>query len=168
MNIGVRMVDVFGIYDRIYSIIRESWKPQKDYSKEDDYRDDLIRFLRNALKPNMLDSTQHSIQKESGRGLADIGIDRGVGIELKLNLKGKAEANRLVGQVSDFLEDYREGVIIVLCGNTDSDKLDYLKNKFAKYSNANPLLGEKRVKIITKTYAPQNDSNSVFDFKLPI
>jgi hypothetical protein len=157
-------VDVFGIFDRIYYIV-ESWKPQKDYPNEEDYRNDLIGFLRNALEPSILDQTQHSIQKEAPRSLADIGIDGKVGIELKLNLRRQAEDDRLFSQVDRFLKDYKEGVIVVLCGNkTDDDKLYDLKYRFSKYSEPS-LFGGKRVITITKK-PPQRQPDSIFDFKL--
>ena len=151
-------------------MIQRSWQPQKEHSGEEGYRNDLLQFLRKELgEPDMLGMPrQHSIQKESGRHLADIGIDRRVGVELKLNLTTKAEADRLIGQVRGFLQDYQEGVIVVLCGKTDMDKLDYIKDGLREYSQQT-IFGGKIVRIITKTRTPvpARQPASIFDFKLP-
>ena len=45
----------------------------------------------------------HPVKKESGRHLADIGIDEDIGVELKLNLRSKAQMDRLEGQASKWL-----------------------------------------------------------------
>jgi len=44
----------------------------------------------------------HPVKKESERHLADIGIDEDIGVELKLNLRSKAQMDRLEGQVSGY------------------------------------------------------------------
>ncbi len=62
--------------------IKHEWQPDWRWNDESLYRDDLFRFILKRLGPT------HRIN-EAGRGLADIGI------ELKLNLKGKPEINRL-------------------------------------------------------------------------
>jgi len=136
------------------------WQPQKEYLDEDGYSDDLIEFLRNVLnkpKPDLIPrreiqhliQPQHFIKKESGEHSADIGIGRKVGVEVKRNLEGKVEADRLIGQVDGFLREYPEGVIIVLCGKADIEQLEYLRNSLSKYSKGN-LFGGRRVQIIVK------------------
>jgi hypothetical protein len=162
------MVDLLGnIFDEVYSLIK-SWRPSQQYNSEGGYRDDLLRFLRMKLnKPDLLGMPrQHSIQKEDGRGLADIGIDRRVAIEVKFNLKGKSKADRLKGQVETDIREYEEGVIIVACGKTDRDTIEYLKPFLAKFSEPT-LLGGKRVEIIIKSRAhSQKKQPTVFDFEL--
>ena len=68
-------------------------------------------------------------RKESGRHLADIGIGDRVGIELKKDLHSKAETYRLIGQLASFLRDYKYGIIVVACGKTDLNTLNYVKAK---------------------------------------
>ena len=164
------MINLLGnIFDKVYSLI-QSWQPKKEYPTEEGYRDDLLQFLRENL--NRSDwlgiSHRYSIQKESGRCLADIGIDRRVGIELKRNLKSKAEADRLIGQVKGYLKEYEEGVIIVLCGRTDNDKLEYLRDLLSEYSEPT-LLGGKLVEIVVKTFksASKKQSKTIFDIEIP-
>jgi len=96
--------------DTVLGIV-ERWIPKKKYSKEIEYRDDLAGFIRNELKRRQQDilfgiPEEHSVQKEAGRAHADIEIDRKIGIELKRNLKGKTEMNRLSGQIIDYEGDY--------------------------------------------------------------
>jgi hypothetical protein len=63
---------------------------KEKYSKENGYRDDLSEFIRKKLnsQQNIFGPPEeHLIRPESGRHLADIGIDESSGIELKRNLK---------------------------------------------------------------------------------
>jgi len=119
---------MFGdLFSRVCRLV-EDWQPRKKHKSEAGYRDDLLQYLRDDLnRPDPLGfSEKHSIRKESGRHLADIGIDGTVGIELKHNLKTKAETDRLFGQIDDYLKGY-DSMIIVLCGKTNEDILDYLE-----------------------------------------
>jgi hypothetical protein len=92
---------------------------------------------------------QHFVKKESGRHSAGVNIAEKVGVEVKRNLEGKVEADRIIGQVDGFLREYPEGVIIVLCGKIDIEQLEYLRNSLSKYSQGN-LFGGRRVQIIVK------------------
>jgi hypothetical protein len=137
----------------------QRWQPQKEYLDEGGYSDDLIGFLRNVLnkpKPDLISreiqhliQPQHFVKKDSRRHSAGVNIAEKVGVEVKRNLEGKVEADRLIGQVDGFLREYPEGVIIVLCGKTDLEQLEYLRNSLSKYSKGN-LFGGRRVQIIVK------------------
>jgi len=138
----------------------QKWQPQKEYSDEDGYIDDLIGFLRNVLNKPKPDSIprreiqhliqpQHFVKKGSRRLSAGLNIAEKVGVEVKRNLEGKVEADGLIGQVEGFLREYPEGVIIVLCGKIDIEQLEYLRNSLSKYSKGN-LFGGRRVQIIVK------------------
>jgi hypothetical protein len=140
----------------------QDWNPQAGYSTERKYRDDLIVFLQKKLNHNgngafssaiwgFDPSGQHFIKKEAGRGLADIGIDDEIGIELKLNLKRKSQINRLVGQVVDYLTGYSY-VIIVLCGRTDEEAVNVLKHNLKRIvRSSSSLFGhEKFIRIVSK------------------
>lgn len=138
-----------------------NWNPQSRYSTERKYRDDLLAFLQQELNHSGGEvsspiwgsdySGPHFIKKEAGRGLADIGIDDEIGIELKLNLRQKTQINRLVGQVVDYLSAY-SCVIIVLCGHTDDEAFGVLKYNLKRIvRSSDSLFGqEKFIKIVSK------------------
>jgi len=141
---------MFGdLFSRVCRLV-EDWRPGKKHKSEAGYRDDLLKYLRDDL--NRLDplgfSEKHSIRKESGRHLADIGIDNNVGIELKYDLNTKAKTDRLFGQIDDYLKGYNS-IIIVLCGKTNEDHLDYLEEKIRNMPRQD-IFSKKQVEIIIK------------------
>ena len=145
------------LFDNVLDIIKK-WNPKEAYKGELKYRDDLLDFIRKELnRPkgmfNPYPQEQIVIKKEDGRGLADIAINRRIGIELKLNLKGKSQRNRLVGQIDDFLRDYKK-LIVVLCGNTNTEELEELKRKAEEISRpvGFGLEESKKVVVITKKH----------------
>jgi len=140
---------MFGsIFQTVLGLVNK-WNPKKKYLKESDYRDDLLNYLRdNINRPDPLGLYgTHSIRKESGRHLADIGIDGQIGIELKINLDTKSKADRLYGQIDDYLKGYSK-VIVVLCGDSSEEQLDYIKEKVRKMPK--DLFASKQIEIILK------------------
>ena len=145
--------------DTVLGIV-ERWIPKKKYSKEIEYRDELAEFIRNELKRRQQDilfSTpkKHHVKKEAGRAHADIEIDRNIGIELKRNLKGKTEMNRLSGQIIDYEGDY-SCIIVVLCGEVSEETAEELEYQFEeRYGGVGFGLGpqKSRVEIVRKDEA---------------
>ncbi len=75
--IGAKMFE--SLCDTVLGIV-ERWIPKKKYSKEIEYRDELMKFIRSELKRGQRDilfgiPEEHSVQKEAGRAHADIEID---------------------------------------------------------------------------------------------
>jgi hypothetical protein len=142
--------------DDVIDIV-EQWIPKKKYSKEPEFRDDLMEFIRGELKRSQQDilfgtPETHLVKKESGRHLADIGIDEDIGVELKLNLRRKAEMDRLEGQVSGFTREY-SCIIVVLCGEVSEEIVEELKYRFKRsYGNVGFDLGPQgpRVTVVRK------------------
>ena len=130
-----------------------SWKPKRGFTKETQYRDDLLAYLRNVLnKPSPWDfgpGKKHKILKETGRSLADIGIDDNIGIELKYNMNTKAKADRLFGQIESYSRSYRD-IIVLLCGQTNENQLSYFESKISNLKPRSDLFYESRIKIIPK------------------
>jgi len=152
---------MFGsIHPEVLKII-EDWTPKK-LSSEAEYRDDLLSFLRKQL--NQKDPLglleEHSIRKESGRHLADIAIDSKIGIELKYNLNTKGKVDRLFGQIDDYLKDY-ESMIVVLCGNTSDQQLDYLREKIRKMPSKD-MFSSSQVDIVVKD-GKKRKKKDIFD-----
>jgi len=145
--------------DDVLSIVKR-WPPEKKYSKEPGYRDDLMKFIRSELErsqQNLLFGTpeKHRIKKEAGRSHADIEIDRNIGIELKRNLKGKTEMNRLTGQIIDYEGEY-SCIIVVLCGEVSEETAEELEYQFKqRYGGVGFGLGPQgpRVEVVRKDEA---------------
>jgi len=130
------------------------WRPKKKYSREPQYRDDLLDFLREELNeshPFGLFSRRVSIIPEHGRGLCDIAVDRKVGIELKKDLKTKSQVDRLFGQINLYRKEY-EDIIVVLVGETNKNALEMLKDHISDLSEVSGVgvLGCQRIEIIDK------------------
>lgn len=143
----------------------ENWKPQKCTS-EAQYRDDLLSYLRKNLKRDtLLGGEKISIRKESGRHLADIGIENDVGIELKYNLNTKAKVDRLFGQIDDYLKGYNS-VVIVLCGKTSDDHLDYLEEKVIKMPSKD-MFSQNQIKVIVKDGKKKQKTKDPFNIEIP-
>ena len=119
-----------------------------------------MEFIRSRLKrsqENLLFGTpeKHRVKKEAGRSHADIEIDRNIGIELKRNLKGKTEMNRLTRQVGDYASEY-SCIIVVLCGEVSEETVEELEYQFKqRYGGVEFGLGPQgpRVELIRKDEA---------------
>jgi len=137
LRIVQRLYDVVtmlsGTSERVSRIVRE-WHPKKEYRSEAGYRDELLTFIRKELKKGTMwgPPERHRIRKESGRHLADIGIDEKIGIELKRNLNSQSSLDRLIGQIRRFMRSYGY-IIVVLCGEVNEGILDELKIEFKEY-----------------------------------
>jgi hypothetical protein len=140
------------LYEEIYALIKE-WEPKEIYDKESEYRDDLLDFLKDEL--NDSDNFGHiSIKKEDGRGLCDIGVNRQIGIELKLDLDKKSKANRLVGQIIEFKHDYPTGIIVLLIGDTEHNAYQTIKDAIHEMRSAN-----QEFRILQKNLNESDDRN---------
>lgn len=120
------------VREKVIKIV-DNWIPKKKYSKETEYRDDLAEFIREELKRpqksllSLLVGTQkHRVKMEARRVYADIEIDEDIGIELKLNLKGKTEMDRLYGQISRYESEYK-CTFVVLCGVVKEETVEELE-----------------------------------------
>jgi len=139
------MTMLSGTSERVSRIVKE-WRPKKEYRSEAGYRDELLTFIRKELKKGTMlgPSERHRIRKESGRHLADIGIDEKIGVELKRNLNSQSSLDRLIGQVRRFMRSY-DYIIVVLCGEVNEGILDELKIEFKEHSRARTVWGQETV-----------------------
>ena len=143
--------------DEVLSIIKR-WTPKKKYTRETEYSDELAEFIRKKLKESQQGilfgcPEEHYVKREGGRSRADIEVDGRIGIELKRNLKGKTEMNRLMGQLSDYEDEYK-CIIVVLCGEVREETVDELRYKLKKkygtvsISDFGFVLQKPRVEIV--------------------
>jgi hypothetical protein len=139
----------------VISIVKH-WTPEKKYSRETGYRDDLMEFLRRELKrPQLpfLEAPTHRIKKEAGRSRADIEIDRKIGLELKRNLKGKTEMDRVYGQLDEYAKEY-ESVIVVLCGEVKDETVEELEHRVKQLDSGwATVLDGPKVTVVRKDEA---------------
>ncbi|NMB66707.1 hypothetical protein GYA25_01450 [Candidatus Woesearchaeota archaeon] len=166
-----------GLFDECIELISR-WQPKQKYPNELKYRDDLMNFLHEKLNNShdmFSGNRQVLVKKEDGRGLCDIAVgNRKVGIELKKDLKSKTQINRLQGQIEDYEDDYSEGVIVVLVGNTDVYVENDLRHKLTKKLNKSGMMGlnQFRIKLINKcdnkiSQKPKPQNPFEFNFKSP-
>ena len=99
-----------GIFDGVVSLI-EAW-PSGSHRSERPYREGLYEYLLRNVH-------HHSVRKEAGSSRADIGIGDRVAIELKFNFASRGQVRDLFSQVALHQNSFSEGVVCVLCGNTD-------------------------------------------------
>lgn len=145
------------MFEYVKDKIEHEWQPDWNMKEERQYRDDLLTFLDKRLKKT------HQIGSEDGRGLADIGIDGEIGIELKLDLYSKSEIDRLTGQVVRYLKGRKgyDGIIIVLLGKVSPTvvrDVRYNMREVAKsHEEPDPILGSfrkvqsKKIALIAKS-----------------
>ncbi|MDD3492188.1 MAG: hypothetical protein PHZ19_01665 [Candidatus Thermoplasmatota archaeon] len=146
-----------GLYSEVLSVIR-AWEPKQNYNSELKFRDDLISFLREELNktgsPFALGPKKRiNLKKEDGRGLCDIAVDGSIGVELKRNLKGKSQIDRLLGQVQRYKRFYGH-IIIVLVGNISRDALDDLHDALEDLKGNQmglSLTPEPDIKVVDKS-----------------
>ena len=129
------------------------WQPAQHYSDESKYRDDLLKYLRKEM--NLTSSYTYmpkqkiSVRKEDGWGLCHIAVGRNaVGIEMKKDLKGKSDVDRLTGQLVGYKSEYSD-LIVVLVGKTDEEAFEYLKLQISAIKD-NSYTAQQRIKIIRK------------------
>ena len=130
--------------DEVLSIVRQ-WTPKKRYrkNKHAKYCDELAEFIREKLRKMQQNvpfgvPEEHYVKREGGRSRADIEVDGRIGIELKVDLKGKTEMDRLMGQLNHYEEEYN-CIIVVLCGEVREDTADELKYKLKKRYGATSM-----------------------------
>jgi len=122
----------------------KAWRPT-NCKTENDFEKSLLKELRNKLK-NQKSQPQYG----SGRQRVDIVVQKKVPIEIKMNLKSTAALQRTIGQLEQYLEDWKR-LFLVLCGDIDPDLLKSLV-KFAstKEDGILPNMPDNRIIIVKK------------------
>lgn len=139
------------VIDQIYD-----WSPKK-FNNENQYRDNLLAFLRERLnQASFFSYGKILITPEHGRGLCDVCVGGKIGIELKKDLNNKAKVDRLLGQIQRYRKEY-EDLVIVLVGRTNLNSLDDLKYHIAGFSESILILDRKPV-IIDKGFSKKPKS----------
>lgn len=129
-NIGKLQVFWSGLVPAFESLLSD-WNPPI-LKKEIDYRDHMFNFLLQSVP-----SDAHVEKEYRHRGTttdlwvkwSGVFLKSELAIELKLNLKKKAECDRLVGQL-EALKPKQNPILLVLIGETDPMLLKRLKEKY--------------------------------------
>jgi hypothetical protein len=102
-----------------------SWYPQRGQT-HDALKNDLYLLFKKKFGDEY-------VRKESGQYRADIVIDESIPVELKVNFGGKAERNRLWGQITDYKKEYKGTIFLVICGiNKLDDAWGEMKPQLSK------------------------------------
>jgi hypothetical protein len=108
----------FGLqpHKRVKQLIISWPRPKGSDCSHNEYRDSLYKYLRAHLR------CPEKVVKESGSGREriDIKVGEKVAIEIKANIKGTGEFQRLMGQVHTYGCDY---IFVVLCGRSHDGQL---------------------------------------------
>jgi hypothetical protein len=109
-----------GVFERDVDNVRNelvAWTPVA-LALEKDYEDAAYRYLNDRFPKDKFER-----QYARGRTRADLYVDFSdgatVAIELKRDLQDRGEYHRLIGQVWEYLTEWRVEALIVLCGDTD-------------------------------------------------
>lgn len=142
------------LYYDILEFINQ-WMPSINLSKELEYRNELVEYIREAFNRKQETSLfgepiNHRIKKESKNIYADIDIDDRIGIEMKLNLK-KSEVNNLYGQISGYVKEY-ECTFVVLCGDTKDEVYEEVLYKMKQIEDVGwgTILDDPKITVIRK------------------
>jgi len=130
----------------------EQWCPGPCFN-ERQCRDSLYRHL---VGIESLSTKKFHIEHPMGTGIADIFVDLDdsvdfgakVAIELKYDLKTKAERDRLIGQIANYVDVGQ--VVVVLCGGVNAQHLTAITNRVDEFvSNRLFRKGHVIVKPVT-------------------
>lgn len=127
----------------ITRLVRE-WRPRK-CKTEKDFENSLVRHLRSNL-PGKDVVPQYA----SGRVKGDIVIEKKYLIEIKLNLGSTSKLQRLIGQLEGYEQEWKNPIILVLCGDHDTNLLKQLKEAVNRRNDKDLLPAEPRITLVSK------------------
>lgn len=154
----------------VKEIIEDKWIPKEEYPNEFEYKKDLYRFLKEKLKEG------RQIHTESGRNHCDIEIEEKIGIEMKRNLKGKSDVDRLIGQLKGYAKEY-DYVLIVLCGDRHQESVDRLRHEGKDFIRESLGSNQNFIKIIEKfeedieedeEHEPEKQNQGIGDYDIDL
>lgn len=125
-----------GVFERDVDNVRDEllrWAPTR-LAVEKDYEDACYRFLNERFPKDKFER-----QYARGKTRADLYVEfkdgATVAIELKRDLQDRGEYHRLVGQLWEYLTEWKVEALVVLCGNTDPALRKNIE-RFVEFVNA--------------------------------
>ena len=101
----------------------DEWHPRGCKTEKD-----LERSLHKHLEKNIPD-LDVQMQYASGRVKGDICVGHKVLIELKDSLKSTGQVQRLLGQLDIYASQWKEEVVVVICGDSQRDLVKVVTDK---------------------------------------
>ena len=116
-------------FDAVAASVK-AWNPQPSRS-ELGYRDSLIAYLREQMRDVRIEPEYRHMGTTTDIYVKQAGLFAGsdVFVELKRNLRTKAECDRLVGQI-ESLQPKSHAILVVLCGASDPKMAERLRAKY--------------------------------------
>ncbi len=123
----------------VETIIKQ-WQPN-GCSTEKDFEKSLVNELQQKLQNKKI-ITQYG----SGKQKVDIVVQDEVPIEIKKDIKSNAVLQRLIGQIEQYLVNWKY-LLLVVCGEIMPDYLMMLEDYAKKKTD---FMGDNRIYIIVK------------------
>lgn len=133
--------------DNVVKIVH-AWTP-KPARSEAGYETALYEVLHAAFPEERFEK-----QYANGKTRADIFVAfrRGakVVVELKRNLTDRSEAHRLIGQMYEYVSEWKAEVVVVLCGKNDPAAVKLIKEAGAIFASAFAGAADRKVYVMEK------------------
>src|SRR6266852_942765 len=120
---------------------------------------DLERSLHKHLEKNIPD-LDVQMQYASGRVKGDICVDHKVLIELKDSLKSTGQLQRLMGQLDLYASQWKEEVIVVICGDSQRDLVKVVTTRVDSLKPSGFSFEEQKIFLVVRgSAAPRKEKS---------
>lgn len=129
----------------------DAWHP-RGCKTEKDLEISLHRHLEKSF-PDM------DVQKQyaSGRVKGDICVGHKVLIELKYGMKSTAQVQRLLGQLDIYKEQWKNEVIVIVCGDSERDLIRQVTAKVEALKPQSMFQEQKLFLVLRGSAAPAKE-----------
>jgi hypothetical protein len=136
----------------------DEWHPRGCKTEKD-----LEVSLHRHLEKNLPDVDVIK-QYAAGRVKGDICVDNTVLIEMKDNMKSTGQLQRLIGQLDLYASQWKEKVIVVICGDSQRDLVKRVTEKVESLKPKSFLDEQKIFLIVRGSGAPRKEKGFFDDF----
>jgi hypothetical protein len=131
----------------------DEWHPRGCKTEKD-----LERSLHRHLEKNFPD-VDVQMQYASGRVKGDICVDHTVLIELKDSMKSTAQLQRLMGQLDLYSSQWKEKVIVIICGDSQRDLVKRVTEKVESLKPGGFFEEQKIFLVVRGSAAPRKEKD---------
>lgn len=129
----------------------DEWRPRGCKTEKD-----LERSLHKHLEKNLPD-VDVQMQYASGRVKGDICVDHTVLIELKDSMSSTAQLQRLIGQLDLYSSQWKEKVVVIICGDSQRDLVKRVTEKVESLKPRGFLEEQKIFLVLRGSAAPRKE-----------